>query len=340
MTPTAAETVAAMEPGTRSAIDLPVADDLDVPVTLLRGHAERPVGALVAGVHGDEVEGMAALGDVARSLDPSGLAGSLVVVHAANPAGMRAGTRLHPPDDGNLNRAFPADAATATGRLAAVLAGRLLAGLDALLTLHSWSRTGEAVAYAEYPRGSSAVEVASRALARALGTGYMEAYDWPPGLLPAEGVRRGVPSVEVEVGGLGRDTPEGRAAVARAVTGFLAHTGIDHRPAGHQPTGIEHRPAGDPPAGDPLAGDPPAGHGGEPVEVTRTTLTAPASGLVRHLAGLGARVQAGRPCAEVRSVRGEAEGKLAPSRDGVVGIRFRFGWVERGTPVVAVFHPT
>ena len=312
MTLTAAETLAAMEPGTRSAIGLPVEDDLDVPVTLLRGQAERPVGALVAGVHGDEVEGMAALGDVVRSLDPSGLAGSLVVVHAANPAGLRAGTRLHPPDDGNLNRAFPADHATATGRLAAVLSGWLLKGLDALLTLHSWSRTGEAVAYAEYPMGSSAVEVASRALARALGTGYVEAYDWPPGLLPAEGVRRGVPSVEVEAGGLGRDTPEGRAAAGRAVTGFLAHTGIESRPAGYD---------------------------GEPVEVIRTTLAAPASGMVRHLVGLGAPVQAGRPCAEIRSVRGEVEGELAPSRNGVIGIRFRFGWVERGTPVVAVFHP-
>ena len=90
-----------------------------------------------------------------------------------------------------------------------MLSSRLLKGLDALLTLHSWSRTGEAVSYAEYPMGSSAVEVASRVLARALGTEYMESYDWPPGMLPAEGVRRGVPSVEIEVGGLGRDTPEG-----------------------------------------------------------------------------------------------------------------------------------
>src|SRR5215467_5916039 len=92
------ETLAAMEPGTRSVADLPVEDDLDVPVTLLRGHAERPAGAVVAGVHGDETEGMAALGDVVRSLDPAALAGSLVVVHAANPGGMRAGARLHPPD--------------------------------------------------------------------------------------------------------------------------------------------------------------------------------------------------------------------------------------------------
>jgi hypothetical protein len=308
----ASETLAAMEPGTRSVVDLPVEDDLDVPVTFLRGHAERPVGAVVAGVHGDEVEGMAALGDVVQSLDPTALVGSLVVVHAANPAGMRAGTRLHPPDDGDLNRAFSASAATATERLAAVLSRRLLKGLDALLTLHSWSRTGEAVSYAEYPMGSSAVEVASWALARALGTAYVEAYDWPPGLLPAEGVRCGVPSVEVEVGGLGRDTPEGRATVARAVMGFLTHTGIDDRPAGY---------------------------GGEPVEVLRTTLTAPVSGLVRYLVELGARVQAGRPCAEIRSVRGEVEGTLAPSRNGVIGIRFRFGWVERGTPVAAVFHP-
>jgi predicted deacylase len=308
----ASDALAAMEPGTRSAVDLPVEDDLDVPVTLIRGHAARPIGAVVAGVHGDEVEGMAALGDVVRSLDPTALAGSLVVVHAANPAGMRAGTRLHPPDDGDLNRSFSANAATPTGRLAALLSSRLLTGLDALLALHSWSRTGEAVSYAEYPMGSSAVEVASRALARALGTEYMEAYDWPPGMLPAEGVRRGIPSVEIEAGGLGRDTPDGRATVARAVAGFLAHTGIEHRSAGF---------------------------GAEPVEVLRTTLTAPASGLVRHLVELGGGARAGQPCAEIRSVRGEVEGTLAPPRNGVIGIRFNFGWVEMGTPVAAVFHP-
>jgi hypothetical protein len=34
---TATQTLVAMEPGTRWAVDLPVADDLNVPVTLLRG---------------------------------------------------------------------------------------------------------------------------------------------------------------------------------------------------------------------------------------------------------------------------------------------------------------
>jgi predicted deacylase len=154
------------------------------------------------------------------------------------------------------------------------------------------------------------VHVASRALARALGTAHVEAHHWPLGLLPAEGVRRGVPSAEMEVGGLGRDTAEGRAVIVRAVAGFLAHTRIGRQ-----------REAG-----------------GGPVEVARTTFATPVRGLVRHLVPLGAPVEAGRSCAEIRSIRGEVEAEFAPPRDGIVGIRFRFGWVEESTPVVAVFH--
>lgn len=308
---TLAESLAALEPGARAAVELHVEGDLDVPVTLLRGDASRPLGAIVAGVHGDEIEGVAALGDVVRSLAPGHLAGSLIAVHAANPAGLRAGTRLHP-DGGDLNRAFARDDATSTGRLAGVLAARLVRGLDALLTLHGWSRTGETVPYVEYPAGSTPVHAASRALARALGTPFVEAHEWQPGLLPAEGVRRGVPSAELEVGGLGRDTIEGRAAVARAISGFLAQTRIGRQPAGD---------------------------GDEPAEVVRTVLAAPAPGVVRHLAPLGAAVRAGHACAEIRSVLGELEAELAPPHDGVAAIRYRFGWVERGAPVLAVFHP-
>jgi N-alpha-acetyl-L-2,4-diaminobutyrate deacetylase len=302
-----------MPPASKRPATIAVPGEEDIPVTLVRGRARRPVGAIIAGVHGDEVEGVVALGELARDLDPSSLHGSLVVVHAANPAAVRAGTREHPVDSGDLNRAFPGGDGGATPRLARTVAGNLLDGLDALLTLHSWSRTGMAVPYVEYPAGSSEIHKRSRGLARVLGTRFVEAYDWPSGLLPAEGIRRGIASAEIEVGGLGAETPSGRGAVRRAVQRFLWFTGIT---AGAPEEAVK-----------------------EPIEIRRTTLISSADGLASQRVGLGEWVEAGEPCVEVRSPDGGVLASLQAPRGGYVGIHLRFGWVEPGTAVAVLFHP-
>ena len=88
-----------------------------------------------------------------------------------------------------------------------------------MLTMHSCSRTGATVPYVEYPATGPASAVGRSAkLARSLGVAYVEAYAWDPGLLPAAAVARGVPAVELEVGGLGTATAEGDAVAATAIT--------------------------------------------------------------------------------------------------------------------------
>ncbi len=89
---------------------------------VVRGRASGPPAAVTAGVHGDEYEGVAAVGDLTNALDPVTLRGTLILVPVANPTAFAAGTRTNPEDGANLARSFPGDPdGTPTERLAAKL---------------------------------------------------------------------------------------------------------------------------------------------------------------------------------------------------------------------------
>ena len=53
---------------------------VDVPVVILAGAVHGPRVALIAGVHGDEVEGQFVLQDLARELEPKRLTGTLALL--------------------------------------------------------------------------------------------------------------------------------------------------------------------------------------------------------------------------------------------------------------------
>ncbi len=83
---------------------------IEIPFHVLVGKSHRPLVLLIAGVHGDEYEGVAALQDVAKEIDPNDLKGTVVIVPVANPQAFHARTRRNPVDLGDLNRLFPGDA--------------------------------------------------------------------------------------------------------------------------------------------------------------------------------------------------------------------------------------
>ena len=96
------------ERGARYTLELelgPPARNISLPVLLVRG--SRPGKRLVvtAAVHGDEYEGVRAIYDVVRGLDPAVMSGDFLSVPVANPPAFWNGTRSSPLDDGNLARA-------------------------------------------------------------------------------------------------------------------------------------------------------------------------------------------------------------------------------------------
>src|ERR1017187_1331142 len=83
------------------------ANRLEIPFFALVGRSREPNFSIIAGIHGDEYEGVAVLLDLAREIDPRRLRGTLTLVPAANPQAFHAGSRRNPVDLGDLNRSFP-----------------------------------------------------------------------------------------------------------------------------------------------------------------------------------------------------------------------------------------
>jgi len=109
-----------------------------LPCTVVRGREPGATLLVMAAVHGDEYEGVRALIDLTRRLNPEHIKGTLVTVQAANMSAYLGTSRTSPADGKNLARVFPGSpAGTYTERLASVLRDKFIARADFLLDLHS-----------------------------------------------------------------------------------------------------------------------------------------------------------------------------------------------------------
>jgi predicted deacylase len=178
-----------------------------VRVHMVVGRRRRPCLALVAGVHGNEYEGMVTLAELLGTLDPGTLDGSLIVVPVANPFAFRAGQRRTPQDDRDLNRA------------------------DLVFTLHSAMADGMLAPWLEFLEGSSALERTTYAAAAASGFPDLVALPRLPGVLQTALAELGVPVIEGEVGGLGATTAENVAYYTARVMAVARHLGVLGRTA-------------------------------------------------------------------------------------------------------------
>jgi predicted deacylase len=157
-------------------------------------------------------------------LDPAALSGTLRVVPVANPLAYAAVSRFTPVDGMNLNRVIPgATDGTLTERLAAVLASRLLDGLDVYVDVHSGGA---------FPTVDYAYILNAEALSRASGFGVL--YRPSAGLAGTsyEGTTssytqsRGTASVVLEIGGGAVDQADYVDRGVRAITNILRAQGV------------------------------------------------------------------------------------------------------------------
>lgn len=134
----------AIDPGTRVDLRLvipPGADDPGtfIPVSVLRGAKPGPTLLIVAGVHGFEFISLLTAERLADDIDPTALAGTLILVRAANvPAFEERSPYVNPFDRKNLNRSFPGKAdGTQSERIAHALATELITRADFVVDAHS-----------------------------------------------------------------------------------------------------------------------------------------------------------------------------------------------------------
>jgi predicted deacylase len=216
-------------------VDPGTGTSFEVPVVLVNGAMPGPRVAVTAGIHGAEYVSIAALREVAMSLDPDAVHGSLVAVLTANPAAFAArAIYVNPVDGRNLNRQFPGDpAGTASQRLAHWITTNVIAGSDAFIDMHCGDMNEALVSFTGIEEtGDPAVDARSRALAEAYGLRYL-LIGPSPGTTTTAAAALGIPAVLGEVGGQGRWPADDVALHAAGLRRALRTAGlIDQAPDG------------------------------------------------------------------------------------------------------------
>lgn len=223
-----------VEAGTKTTFSFPVAGRADgsiikLPVMVVRGAKPGKTLLVIAGVHGDEFEGMAALHQVFAGCEPERLTGTFVAVPIANPPSFEAGLRTNPDDRQDMARVFPGDpAGTVTEQIAHALTQHFIRHADLLCDLHSAGQYYAMPPLCGYQLRDEPMLSMQRAAARAFGLPLVWGTPGLPGRsLSAAGEHR-VPAIYAELTGEGRCRP---ADVARYVHGvrqlmiFLGLTG-------------------------------------------------------------------------------------------------------------------
>jgi predicted deacylase len=114
-------------------------DAVDIPVLVVRGTTPGPALCLVAGVHGDELNGIEIVRKVFEDLAPREISGMLIGVPVANVHGLRRSSR-YLPDQRDLNRFFPGHpGGSSASRIANALFESVVERCEALVDFHTGS---------------------------------------------------------------------------------------------------------------------------------------------------------------------------------------------------------
>lgn len=300
-----------VSPNSKERLFLDLFDDLIRPVTLpamiARGAYPGRTLLVVAGVHGDEYEGMEAIRQVFADLDPATMAGTFIAIPVANPFAYEARTRIAPlhVDGLNLARVFPGEATgTPSRRLAYALLDlveRLVGPDDLFLDFHSGSADvpyATLIGIRDVP--GPATDRAEEA-ARHFGIPRLWRIVNSTGPFNAETARRGIPTLGTETTGRAGCDPADVVWYVAGLRNLLAHLGIC--PDFSQPTRLDT------------------------AFRTAVDLVAPATGFFRHVLHLDNEVAAGDLLGTIINVFGDPIAEVIAPVSGTI-------WALRSMPPV------
>ena len=214
------------EAGYLPVLDMPDGSQIRIPVLVVKGVREGPILSVVAGVHGDEYEGVQAVIRVWRELDPGELKGTFIGVSSANPPAYSAGTRCNPIDGKNLARVFPGKPnGSITDRIAYTLFENVAREADYLIDLHSAGNIQRWMPLVGYRSGFKK-SGESLELAKIFGINYVWRTEPHAGTLTTEAAKIGKICIGTETYGEGRCSEEEVERYARGVINVMRKVGM------------------------------------------------------------------------------------------------------------------
>ncbi|ESP88230.1 succinylglutamate desuccinylase/aspartoacylase family protein [Candidatus Halobonum tyrrellensis] len=191
-----------VEPGERQNIRYVVSetylgDPVRIPVTIINGERDGPTVFLSAAAHGDELNGIEVVREVAHDWDLSGLSGTLICIPVMNVPGFIAQQRYLPVYDRDLNRSFPGKSdSTSAKRMAHRIYSNFIEPCDIGLDFHTSTRGRTNMIHVRADMADAGVA----RLARAYGSNVIIDSEGSSGMLRTEAAAAGIPAITVEMG--------------------------------------------------------------------------------------------------------------------------------------------
>ncbi|NEU56529.1 succinylglutamate desuccinylase/aspartoacylase family protein [Halorussus sp. MSC15.2] len=172
-------------------------DPVRIPVTIVNGTQPGPTVFLTAAAHGDELNGIEVVREVAHEWNHENLCGTLVCLPVLNVPGFLAQERYLPIYDRDLNRSFPGrQGSTSAKRMAYQIFHNFLAPCDIGLDFHTSTRGRTNMLHVRADMDNPDVN----RLAKSFGSNVIISSEGPAGTLRRETTDYGIPTITIEMG--------------------------------------------------------------------------------------------------------------------------------------------
>ncbi|QLG26913.1 succinylglutamate desuccinylase/aspartoacylase family protein [Halorarum halophilum] len=172
-------------------------DPVRIPVTVVNGERDGPTAFLSAAAHGDELNGIEVVREVAHEWDLSDLAGTIICLPVLNVPAFLAQQRYLPVYDRDLNRSFPGSpGSTSAKRMADRIFRNFIEPCDLGLDFHTSTRGRTNMLHVRADMSDPAVA----RVARAFGTNVVIDSEGGSGMLRVEASAVDTPTITVEMG--------------------------------------------------------------------------------------------------------------------------------------------
>ncbi len=207
-------------------------DPVRIPVTVINGEHPGPTVFLSAAAHGDELNGIEVVREVAHDWDHSNLHGTLICLPVMNVHGFLAQERYLPIYDRDLNRSFPGrEGSTSARRMAYQIFTNFIEPCDLGVDFHTSTRGRTNMLHVR----ANMENPKTARVAKAFSSNVIIAGEGPSGTLRREATAADIPTITVEMGEAHRFQ---RTLIDRALTGVasvLAEFGLHPESSVHWP---------------------------------------------------------------------------------------------------------